>query len=258
MAIDTNTVNEIAARLLADYDAATPGMIFAEGLRLELPDAWRVQSAVTRLREARGESVIGYKVGAVTPGNQKMMGLETPVWGRLWGSEVHGSGVQLQKQSYDGIAIEAEFAIELASDLTPELSISEIAQSVAAVYPTLELHNLVLRGEKPHGHELIANNCINCGVVCGAPVSDLASACDTDLKLIYDGVVVDQWLTLNWPGDIVAAVVWLTAALAEHGLQLKAGDLVLTSAWGPPIPVAENTRVDVTSSVFGNAFALFV
>jgi 2-keto-4-pentenoate hydratase len=257
MALDANAVQDIATRVLADYDAVKPGELFADGLRLELVDAWRVQAAVTRLRERRGETVIGYKVGCVTPGNQQMMGLDQPVWGRLWASELHETGVRLSKQCYANIAIEAEFAIELATDLKPEMSIDEIAQAVAAVYPTLELHNLVLRSDKPNGHELIANNCINSGVVRGAAVTDLAARRDTDLQLVFDGVVVDQWPTLNWPNDIVGAVLWLTTALAEQGLQASAGDLLLTSAWGPPIPVAENTCVEVKASEFGHVFALF-
>lgn len=130
--------------MLADYDAVTPGTIYAEGFRLELRDAWQLQNAVTRLREARGEKVIGYKVGAVFPGNQQMLGIPHPVWGRLWKSELHGDGAVLKKASYANIAIEAEFGITLSADLTPGMSLAEIAASVEAVYPLLELHNLVL------------------------------------------------------------------------------------------------------------------
>lgn len=257
MSLQPQAIDDIAARMLADYDAAAPGMIFADGLRLELSDAWRVQGAVTRLRQARGERVIGYKVGCVTPVNQQMMGLSQPVWGRLWDAELHGDGVRLGKSAYANIAIEAEFAVELGVDLEPGMSVAQIAASVASVYPTLELHNLVMRSGEPHGHELIANNCINCGVVRGAAVTDLAAPRDTDLKLVFDGTVVDCWPVLKWPDDIVGAVVWLSAALAEQGLQLRAGDLLLTSAWGPPIPVAAHRRVDVTSSAFGDVYAEF-
>lgn len=257
MKLEDDAVNELAQRMLADYDAVVPGTVFGEGFRLEIPDAWRLQTAVAKLREARGEKVIGYKVGAVTPVNQKMMGLPHPAWGRLWSSELHVNGAKLQKASYANIAIEAEFGITLSRDLEPGMSIDDIAKSVQAVQPLLELHNLLLRSDRPHGPELIANNAINCGVVRGAPVTDLNAPRQTDLKLIYDGQIVDQWATLSWPNDILAAVVWLTGSLAEHGLTLKAGDLILTSAWGPPIPVNDHTRVDVTSSAFGNVFATF-
>lgn len=257
MALDSSTLGDIAARMLADYDAGTPGLIFAEGLRLELSDAWQLQSAVTQLREARGEQVIGYKVGAVDPGNQKLLGVPHPVWGRLWASELHNDSATLKKSDYANISIEAEFAITLSRGLSPGMSIDEIAASVEAVYPVLELHNLLMRSDRPHGHELIANNCINCGVVRGAPITDLSAPRQTDLKLIYDGKTVDDWNSLRWPEDILGAVDWLAQSLGEHGLRLQAGDLVLTSAWGPPIPVDACTRVDVTSSAFGSVLATF-
>lgn len=243
--------------MLVDYDAVNPGSIFAEGFRLSLKDAWRVQTAVTSLREARGEKVIGYKVGSVSQVNQELMGLPHPVWGRLWDTELHANGIRLPKTDFANIAIEAEFGIELNKDLAPGASVDEIASSVAALYPLLELHNFKMRGEKPHGPELVANNCIFSGVVPGAPVTDLGEPRKTDLKLVFDDNVVDEWDSLRWPEDIVGAVVWLSESLSEHGLGLKAGDLVLTSAWGPPIPVDEHSKVDVTSSAFGNACAVF-
>jgi 2-keto-4-pentenoate hydratase len=258
MALDEHTLNQTADRMLADYDAVTPGTMFAEGFRVDVQDAWRIQTAVTNLREARGETVAGYKVGAVAPGNQQMMGLPHPAWGRLWASEVHQDGAELRKADYANISIEAEFGVILSHDLTPGMSISRIAASVASVHPVLELHNLALRGGRPHGAELIANNAINCGVVIGGAVTDIHAARKTDLKLVYDGSVVDGWEGLNWPDGLLAAVDWLTGALSDNGLSLKAGDLILTGAWGPPIPVNDHTRVEATSAAFGDVFATFV
>ena len=247
----------IAARMLLDYDNVTPGTIYAEGLRLDLSQAWRLQTTVTKLREARGEQVVGYKVGCVDPGNQKMMGVPHPVWGRLWASEQHEDGVVLAKSDYANVSIEAEFGVTLSRDVVSGMSIDEIASCVEAVYPLLELHNLIMRGDAPHGHELVGNNCIHSGVVRGAPIRDLNGDRQTDLKLVYDGSVVDEWASLSWPGDLLAAVDWLAGNLETHGISLKAGDLVLTGAWGPPIPVGEHTGVEVRSSGFGNVTAIF-
>jgi len=257
MQIDDDRINAIATRMLTDYDNATPGTIYAEGLRLELADAWRLQTAVSRLREARAERVVGYKVGCVDPGNQQLMGVPHPVWGRLWDSEQHRNGAVLAKSDYANIAIEAEFGITLSRAVVPGMPTDEIAACVDAVYPLLELHNLVLRGDAPHGHELVGNNCIHSGVVRGAAVTDLHAARQTDLKLVYDGSVVDEWTSLSWPGDLLAAVDWLAGNLGSHGIVLKAGDLILTGAWGPPIPVQDHSFVEVHSSGFGNVSATF-
>ncbi len=255
---DDETLEAIAERMLADYDEANPGTVFAEGLRLSIPDAWRLQTAVTALREQRGESVVGYKIGCVCPGNQKMMGLSHPVWARLWSSEQHSDRVALKKASFANLALEAEFAITLSSNIDPErTSPEELLGAVGAVYPVIELHNLVLRGEPPRGHELIANNGILAGVVSGQSVSDPSKPLTTDLALVFDGETVDSWASLRWPDDILSAIGWLAEKQAEAGRRLKQGDMILTGAFGPPIPLEERTRVDVTSSAFGNVSATF-
>ena len=256
MTLHESELSDLAERLLADYDAVCPGDVFANGLRLDLDDAWHLQAAVTRLREARGELVAGYKIDAVTPGNQQMLGLTQPVWGRLWQSEFYDSGVRLDRAAYAELSLEAEFGIELSQSVKPGMSMQQLAACVGSVYPTLELHNLRLCSAQPHGPELIANNCINCGDVKGAAVTAIEKPCETSLQLVYDGKLVDSWEKLKWPHDILKALGWLAQSLESQGLHLKRGDFVLTSAWGPPIPVQNHHRVEVTSSAFGDAFAV--
>lgn len=260
--LDNTDVATLAERMLADYDNATPGTVFAEGLRLSATEAWQLQSAVASLREQRGEQVIGYKIGCVFAGNQKMMGLTHPAWGRLWSTELHESGVRLDKASYSNPSMEAEFGITLSdaiNDIDPgKATQDDFLPAVEAIYPAIEIHNLTLRGEAPHGHELLANNAIHAGVVRGAPVADVQGTRTTDLKLIYDGTTVDEWDNLSWPNDMLTAISWLAGELADLGKRLRPGDLLLTGAWGPPIPMDGRTHVDVTSTAFGNVSADFV
>ena len=117
--LDDTTLTTLAGRMLADYDNATPGTVFAEGLRLTPAEAWRLQSAVADLRERRGERIVGYKIGCVCEGNQKMMGLTHPAWGRLWSTELHETGADLKKARYSNPSMEAEFAISLAAPVDP-------------------------------------------------------------------------------------------------------------------------------------------
>lgn len=256
--LDNNTLDAIAHQMLADYDATDPGTVFADGLRLSIPDAWRLQTAVATLREQRGETVVGYKIGCVCAGNQKTMGLTHPVWGRLWSTERHGDGVALQKADFANLALEAEFAITLSRAVDLEkASPDELLAAVGAVYPVIELHNLVLRGAAPRGHELIANNGILAGVVSGQGVSDPSTPLTTDLALVFDGETVDSWTSLQWPDDILSAIAWLAEKRAEAGQRLEKSDVILTGAFGPPIPLEDKTRVDVTSSAFGNVSATF-
>lgn len=246
----------LAKRMLADYDARNPGTVFSEGVRLGLDDAWKLQAGVARLREQRGEKVVGYKIGCTCEGNQRANGLSHPVWGRLWSTEQHADGVALRKGDFGNVALEAEFAVTLGQAIDPaKASPEEVADAVDRIYPVIELHNLVMRGTAPHGHELIANNCIHAGVVRGRGVEVSRASVGTDLALVFDGETVDSWTALQWPGDILASVKWLAERFAESGMRLKEGDMILTGAFGPPIALGDRTRVDVTSSAFGNVGA---
>src|SRR5712691_5156430 len=45
---------ELARRMLADYDARTPGQLFSEPLDLTTVQAYALQAEIARLREERG------------------------------------------------------------------------------------------------------------------------------------------------------------------------------------------------------------
>ncbi len=258
MALDDASLKTLARRMLADYDRAEPGTAFAEGLRLTPAEGWRVQAAVAALREARGECVVGYKIGCIDLGNRQRMGLDHPAYGRIWSSELHETGAVLPRAKYANPAMEAEFAITLSADVPSGEAAKDAGISlIESIYPVIEIHNLVLRGDAPHGAELLANNAINAGVVRGAPSAPPPSGQTTDLKLIFDGETVDEWDCLNWPVDMLQGIDWLADQLAAQGLSLQKGDLILTGAFGPPLPIAPKGRVDVTSSAFGDVSATF-
>ena len=86
-------LSKYAFKMLRDYDSNTPGTIFKDNFRISIEDAWHIQSAVTNLREQRGEEVIGYKIGCVSKDTQRKMGFTKPAWGRLWKNELYSDGV---------------------------------------------------------------------------------------------------------------------------------------------------------------------
>ena len=107
-------------KILEDYDANNPGTIFKDKINISNVDALILQSAVSKLREQRGEEIIGYKIGCVLKETQNKMGFTQPAWGTLWKNELHKNGVTLNKKNYSNPAMEAEFGIILNRDLKPE------------------------------------------------------------------------------------------------------------------------------------------
>jgi 2-keto-4-pentenoate hydratase len=256
------TLKEIDAfsqKILEDYDAKNPGTIFKNKINISNSDALLIQSTVTRLRKKRGEEVIGYKIGCVLKETQKKMGFTQPAWGTLWKNELHNNEVILNKKDYSNPAMEAEFGVILSRDIKPELlSYNYILQSIESVYPLIEIHNLVFHGNTPHGSELLANNAIHAGVVLGPKTEFSQSKIKTDLKLIYDKEVVDEWSNKIWPHDMLSEIEWLVKEQAKIKNILKKGNLILTGAYGFPVPIKNKKLIDVTSSAFGNVTAKFI
>ena len=247
-----------AHKILDDYDAKTPSGIFKDKISISIEDALRIQLAVTNLREKRGEEVIGYKIGCVSKDTQRKMGFTKPAWGRLWKNELYLDGVTLDKRNFANPAMEAEFGIVLNRDLTPELvNLDYIIDSIETIHPIIEIHNLVFNGDPPFGAELLANNAIHAGVVMGKPTKANIKSEITDLKLIFDNEIIDTWSDKKWPHDMLSEVEWLVKEQDKIGNILKKGNLILTGAYGLPIPINDKKLIEVTSSLFGNVSAIF-
>ena len=248
----------IANTILKDYDAKNPGTIFKTKIKLSNEDALHIQSKVTKLRIGRGEKVIGYKIGCVAKETHKKMGFNQPAWGTLWNSELYESGVRLEKKNYSNPAMEAEFGVKLNRDIDPKLvSFEYILESIDYIYPLIEIHNLVFNGDEPYGAELLANNALHAGVVLGPKNKISKDKKITDLKLIFDNQIVDSWYDKKWPLDMLSEVEWLVKEQEKINNILKKDDLILTGAYGFPIPINSNSLIQVSSSKFGNVECKF-
>ena len=246
-------------KILEDYDAKNPSQLFKDKVVISNENALLIQSKVADLRLKRGEEIIGYKIGCVSKDTQKKMGFTHPASGFLWNSELHQNGVELNKKNYSNAAMEAEFGVILNRDINPELvSFDYILESVQSIYPLIEIHNLVFNSNEPHGAELLANNAIHAGVILGPENKVTNNNENTDLKLVYDNEEVDKWIDKKWPFDMLGEIEWLVKDKAKTNNILKKNDLILTGAYGFPVPINEKKLIEVTSSAFGNVTSTFI
>ena len=253
-----NELESYAQKILNDYDLKNPSVLFKNNINISVSDAYKIQSITTNIRLERGEKIIGYKIGSISKQTQKKYGFSHPAWGRLWESELHTNGVELNKKDYSNPAMEAEFGITLNRDLEPyQINSEYLLDSIDTIHPIIEIHNKVFYGKEPYGTEHISNNAINAGVVCGTGVSKPNINEITDLKLIYDKEKIDVWTAKKWPHDMLSEIEWFVLEQAKRNNILKKGNLILTGAYGPPIPINDKKLIEVTSSLFGNVSAVF-
>ena len=81
---------------------------------------------------------------------------------------------------------------------------------------------------------------------------------ETDLKLIYDNEIIDTWLITKWPVDMLSELNWLVKEQAKNNNYLKKGDLILTGAYGFPVPINDKKLIEVTSSAIWRCEGYFL
>ena len=211
---------ELAKRQLQDYRNASPGTCFANPeFSIDINSAYLLQNSVTKLRVEDGESVIGYKVGCTGSGTTKLFGMQGPIRGTLFESEVHESGVELKANQFCNLAIEAEMAIKVGENGT-----------IQSIFPVIELHNFVFRAPQKSLSELIANNGLNKGIILTKnnwQTSAKVYPATSVLSLEINGSEIDSgamWPMKNGPQS---SLNWLENHLKDHDLMLTTGDIIL-------------------------------
>lgn len=248
-------INKLAERQLADFDAKQPGMMFAEGISLSVEDAYAVQAAVAGLREGRGEEVIGYKVGCTSIKIQSQLGIDHCITGRLYDTESHASGATIPRSEFANLAIEGELAVELSrSPQKEDFCEGQIPACVSRVFPVIELHHFVMRGENPSAGELITNNAIHGGIVSGGglPAENLQTRnLDPSLSIFKDNELQEDCSGQELIRTLSNSLQWLAGIMGERGQALEAGQIILTGSIPSLLPVTTACRLYVETSPFG-------
>ena len=225
--------------------------MFAEGIVLDVAQGYQLQSALAQLRCDRGERVIGYKVGCTSPTIRTQLGIDHCVTGRLYDTEQHTSGTELSRSEFASLAVEGELAVELShAPHEKDFSAGRIPACVARVFPVIELHNHVMRGEQPSAGELIANNAIHAGFVAGGSVSahevgDERSLDTAALSIFADDRLIDECAGLALVETVNASLRWLTEVVRDRGDRLSSGQIILTGSIPSLIPITESCRIQV-------------
>ena len=253
-------IEQLAKRQLSDYDRHRPGSLFAGySIPMTVDDAYALQMAVARLREQRSEPVAGYKVGCISPVMQEQLGLDRPVFGLVFATEIHSSGVVLNPDDFDGLAVEGEFAVRIAMDIPDANWLrSHPNEAVSSGFAVIELHNYVFRNTPHNAQELIGNNAIHAGVVfppSEVPLNHLSALLDASIQVSRNGTTLGTAAGRALPQGPFASIVRLVEHLARFGRLLQRGQLVLTGSPLPLYRVTDGERIEVSCDRSGTVVA---
>jgi 2-keto-4-pentenoate hydratase len=228
---------EAAAALLwaAERDRAPIGPLTETFPAIDVVDAYEIQLLNVRRKLAAGARVRGHKVGLSSPVMQQMMGVDEPDYGHLLDTMVLAQGTPIPAAAYCFPRIEVEIGYVLGAAL-PGAGCTEADVLAATEYivPSLELIDSRITDWRIKLADTIADNASSAGVILGdarRTPSELAAAgvdlADIDAVLYEGEDEVARGNTSAVLGNPTACVAWLARTVADFGVKLEAGHLII-------------------------------
>jgi len=209
------------APLSQQYPSLTPAQAYA------------IQSAWLDLKLARGERIIGRKIGLTSRAMQELLGVDQPDYGFLLGSMAVLSGSALSRADFLFPRIEPEIAFWLGSDLRgPGVTVEAVLAATRGVSPALELVDSRIANWQITLPDTIADNASSARLIVGeqlTPLDGLDLVAEA-VSLTRNGVEVGSGNGAAVLGHPAEAVAWLANKLAEYDIGLVVGQIVLPGA----------------------------
>nr|WP_308120881.1 4-oxalocrotonate decarboxylase [Actinoplanes bogorensis] len=200
-------------------------------------DPYAVQREVVDLRLARGETVVGVKLGLTSKAKMQQMGVDSVIWGWLTDAMRIDDGGVLDRGP------------RIHPKVEPEVAFLVRGGAISAVAPALEVIDSRWLDFKFTLDEVIADNTSAAGFVVGAwqPVPDNVDS--LGVQLIVDGEVAESGSTAAILGDPREA---FREALRLAGT-LEDDWIVLAGAATAAVPVGPGQTVRVEVESLGSA-----
>lgn len=217
-------------------------------------DAYAVAERNTARAIAHGAKVSGKKIGLTSKAVQQQLGVDQPDYGVLFADMEYLSGGTVAADRLIQPKAEAEIAFVVGRDLDEaDLTWSRFLLGLEYALPAIEIVDSVINDWKITLVDTIADNA-SCGAyVLGLEprrIGDVAlAACGMDLR--KNGATASVGAGVACLGNPLNAAFWLARTMAAVGQPLRAGDVVMSGALGPMVPVTKGDRIEVDISGLG-------
>lgn len=258
---DKKSIDRLAKRLRQAGDTGKP----CKPVRKDLPErdldaAYAVQDANTQHWIKQGRRLVGRKIGLTSAVVQTQLGVDQPDFGMLFadmaipdGEEIPGSAV-LQPR------IEGEVSFVLGDDLDMEqATVADVTSAIAYAVASIEVVGSRIENWDINIVDTIADNASSGLFVLGHEPHAIE---DFDTRLCgmvveHRGEPVSVGAGAACLGNPLNAVVWLAREMVSRSRPLLAGDVVMSGALGPMVPVTPGEVYEVRINGLGSVRAAF-
>jgi 2-oxo-3-hexenedioate decarboxylase len=247
-----------AAVLLAAYDTAQrlPTLTGADP-SFGLAEAYAVADEVRRLRIARGEKPLGYKIGFTNRGIWQRYGVFGPIWGPVWDTtteRVDSAATSVSLARFVAPRLEPEIMFGFARAPSAGMSLHELAACIEWVAHGFEIVDTHFADWRFAAADTVADFALHGRLFVGPRVAmerfgpggrdaagDLAAL---RVTLVADGRDVEEGqANIVLDGPLHALRLWVDAMAAQpQRWPIGAGDIVTTGTITDAAPLMPGVR----------------
>lgn len=211
----------------------------------DIAAAYEVQRVNLEERFAAGRIRIGRKIGLTSKAVQSQLGVDQPDSGSLL-DDMDAVGGVVPAGRLLQPRVEAEIAFWLSQDIPPDVTtIEDVAGAIGTAVAAIEIVDSRISNWDISIVDTVADNASS-GMFAVSdarlPLADI-DLLSAQMAMTRNGAVVSTGAGAACLGHPLNAVVWLARAAAGLGEPLRAGELVLSGALGPLVPVAPGDDV---------------
>ncbi len=261
MALDKQTIENLAEHLEnAELNAQAVKKITDDYPDLSWDEAYDIQWEIRRRKLARGQRVVGLKMGLTSWGKMKQMGVETPIYAFLADYFSIPEGATINTKELIHPKVEAEIAVITNRPLTgPGCHIAEVMASIECVVPAVEIIDSRYKNFRFDLKSVIADNASSSRFVTGGRLRRIN---EVDLKTLgvvmeKNGQVVEVGAGAAVLGHPAASVAMLANLLAERGEEIPAGTFIMTGGISAAVAVEAGDAICVRYEDLGSISMTF-
>ncbi|GGF49356.1 2-keto-4-pentenoate hydratase [Aliidongia dinghuensis] len=208
--------------------------------------AYAVQALNTQIWISEGRRVVGRKIGLTSRSVQAQLGVDQPDYGTLFADMlIEDGGVLLASRVLQPKA-EAEVALVLRDSIDDRRATPEAVRAATDyIVAAIEIVDSRIADWKITFADTVADNGSSAFFVLGRERRRLAGldlrSCT--MRLEVNGQTASEGVGAACMGDPLIAAAWLARTFAEAGEPLQAGDIILSGALGPMVPLTPGDGV---------------
>lgn len=228
---------------------------------MTMADASDVQWEIRRRKEARGNKIVGMKMGLTSWAKMKQMGVEKPCYGFLADYFSMPDGAEIPIDELIHPKVEAELAFVTNKELSgPDVTIEEVMAATELVVPAVEIIDSRYKDFKFDLISVQADNSSSSRFVVG---SHAAAPEDFDWSTVgvvmqKNGEIVELGAGAAVLDHPAASVAMLASMLHERGEKIPAGTFIMTGGVTAAVLVERGDVIVVRYQGLGTVTMKFV